>query len=534
MLVPLTRAQARHAAQAANLEQLRESALRNLEAMLASRRRTPQPGAHAGGVDGARDQPRAGAGRGTEERDRARRRVAPAAAPAPRAARARLSWRLTRPLRALRRRCDDARRDDRRGTGRARRSRPSLRPGESTLRRTIDGVVARTPRSPTSTTAARSFEMLQPRPGVWATSRSSGPTPTSVRPGQVKGWARHEVKVDRYSLVAGELLVLLHDGRPDSPTPGPHPARRPLAGGRPPDSHPGRGLAPARQRRHLEEVALRQPPDRALPPRRTRPASCSPGTPTSCPSTYAATCPSSDARKLGRPRVAPRGHTRPVPTHLTTARHLDGLREAMPRSWRTPGAPGSRRRCPPARTGRCSTWSRTRGWCTAGPPPWCEVSGRPTRRSTATRRPAGPSTDPLAWLSDGRRRAGPVDHRRSRGPRGAGLPERRAPGPWLLGPPAVPRDHDPRGRRAGRVPRPGPAARRGLGRPRAGRRRHRRAARRVPHPAPVAAALRRGRAARRTPGRPGGLVGGRHGPAAGRHHPAYDGRRAAGTTPTGS
>ena len=42
----------------------------------------------------------------------------------------------------------------------------------------------------------------------------------SVFPGQVKGWARHEVKADRYSIASGELLVLLHDGRPDSPTNG--------------------------------------------------------------------------------------------------------------------------------------------------------------------------------------------------------------------------------------------------------------------------------------------------------------------------
>jgi dTDP-4-dehydrorhamnose 3,5-epimerase len=41
---------------------------------------------------------------------------------------------------------------------------------------------------------------------------------TSVFPGQVKGWSRHEVKADRYSLASGELLVLLHDGRPQSPT----------------------------------------------------------------------------------------------------------------------------------------------------------------------------------------------------------------------------------------------------------------------------------------------------------------------------
>ena len=41
---------------------------------------------------------------------------------------------------------------------------------------------------------------------------------TSVFPGQIKGWARHEVKVDRYALSSGELLVLLWDGREHSPT----------------------------------------------------------------------------------------------------------------------------------------------------------------------------------------------------------------------------------------------------------------------------------------------------------------------------
>jgi dTDP-4-dehydrorhamnose 3,5-epimerase len=42
----------------------------------------------------------------------------------------------------------------------------------------------------------------------------------SVFPGQIKGWSRHEVKTDRYSLAVGELLVLLHDGRAGSPTAG--------------------------------------------------------------------------------------------------------------------------------------------------------------------------------------------------------------------------------------------------------------------------------------------------------------------------
>lgn len=43
---------------------------------------------------------------------------------------------------------------------------------------------------------------------------------TSIRPGMLKGWFLHERKFDRYHLVSGELLVLLYDDRPDSPTRG--------------------------------------------------------------------------------------------------------------------------------------------------------------------------------------------------------------------------------------------------------------------------------------------------------------------------
>jgi dTDP-4-dehydrorhamnose 3,5-epimerase len=42
----------------------------------------------------------------------------------------------------------------------------------------------------------------------------------TVRPAQIKGWAVHEAKVDRYCIVAGEMLVVLWDGRRDSPTHG--------------------------------------------------------------------------------------------------------------------------------------------------------------------------------------------------------------------------------------------------------------------------------------------------------------------------
>lgn len=41
---------------------------------------------------------------------------------------------------------------------------------------------------------------------------------TSIRPGMLKGWFAHEKKLDRYHIVTGELLLLLYDGREDSPT----------------------------------------------------------------------------------------------------------------------------------------------------------------------------------------------------------------------------------------------------------------------------------------------------------------------------
>ena len=40
----------------------------------------------------------------------------------------------------------------------------------------------------------------------------------SVRPGLVKGWGLHEHKDDRYTLICGELLVILYDARVDTPT----------------------------------------------------------------------------------------------------------------------------------------------------------------------------------------------------------------------------------------------------------------------------------------------------------------------------
>lgn len=82
----------------------------------------------------------------------------------------------------------------------------------------IDGVVTRTPVTHVDHRGAL-FEIFNGDPEVW-------PTPavyvyqTSVFPGQIKGWARHEVKVDRYTIATGELLLLLWDGRAGSPSEG--------------------------------------------------------------------------------------------------------------------------------------------------------------------------------------------------------------------------------------------------------------------------------------------------------------------------
>lgn len=40
----------------------------------------------------------------------------------------------------------------------------------------------------------------------------------SVRPGCVKGWGLHKLHDDRYFLISGEMLLVLYDVRPDSPT----------------------------------------------------------------------------------------------------------------------------------------------------------------------------------------------------------------------------------------------------------------------------------------------------------------------------
>ncbi|NTV38767.1 MAG: dTDP-4-dehydrorhamnose 3,5-epimerase [Demequinaceae bacterium] len=82
--------------------------------------------------------------------------------------------------------------------------------------KTIDGVMTRSPKTHVDF-RGELFEMYTgpdeffPEPVVWVYH-------DIVYPGQIKGWARHEVKIDRYTLVAGSLTMLLWDGREGSPT----------------------------------------------------------------------------------------------------------------------------------------------------------------------------------------------------------------------------------------------------------------------------------------------------------------------------
>lgn len=89
--------------------------------------------------------------------------------------------------------------------------------GESVLK-TIDGVETRSPVIHVDHRGAL-FEVYNGDPDEWRE-----PVvyiyQTSVFPGQLKGWACHEKKIDRYTISSGELLVLLYDARADSPTNG--------------------------------------------------------------------------------------------------------------------------------------------------------------------------------------------------------------------------------------------------------------------------------------------------------------------------
>lgn len=61
------------------------------------------------------------------------------------------------------------------------------------------------------------FELYDPRWG-WHEAPMVFSYCFTIRPGMVKGWAVHREHDDRYVLLFGEMMVVLYDDRPDSPT----------------------------------------------------------------------------------------------------------------------------------------------------------------------------------------------------------------------------------------------------------------------------------------------------------------------------
>lgn len=61
------------------------------------------------------------------------------------------------------------------------------------------------------------FELFHPSWG-WTEAPLVSAYSCTIRPGVVKGWAIHREHEDRYAMIEGELLVVLYDERPDSPT----------------------------------------------------------------------------------------------------------------------------------------------------------------------------------------------------------------------------------------------------------------------------------------------------------------------------
>jgi dTDP-4-dehydrorhamnose 3,5-epimerase len=82
----------------------------------------------------------------------------------------------------------------------------------------IDGVVLHSPPVHLDHRGAL-YELYNGDPSLWSVPLVYSYVFT-VRPGQMKGWGMHEFKDDRYSLIVGEDLLLLHDDRPDSATRG--------------------------------------------------------------------------------------------------------------------------------------------------------------------------------------------------------------------------------------------------------------------------------------------------------------------------
>jgi dTDP-4-dehydrorhamnose 3,5-epimerase len=100
----------------------------------------------------------------------------------------------------------------------ARRDEATVRSDGSSLASVIDGVVTVAPINHVDH-RGRVFEVFNGQGAMWAKPVVYCYAFT-VRHGTTKGWGLHEHKDDRYTLISGEVLTVLHDARVDSPTHG--------------------------------------------------------------------------------------------------------------------------------------------------------------------------------------------------------------------------------------------------------------------------------------------------------------------------
>jgi dTDP-4-dehydrorhamnose 3,5-epimerase len=94
---------------------------------------------------------------------------------------------------------------------------PTVRADGSSLSGNLHGVIAHQP--PIHVDHRGALVEMFTRPEFWEKDFAYA-YQTSIRPGMLKGWFAHQEKMDRYHIVAGELLLLLYDDRPESPTRG--------------------------------------------------------------------------------------------------------------------------------------------------------------------------------------------------------------------------------------------------------------------------------------------------------------------------
>lgn len=93
---------------------------------------------------------------------------------------------------------------------------PTVNAAGQSLRRLIDGVTIR-PLVTHSDGRGSVLELYDPRWGFHSEPLVYAYAFT-IRPGVVKGWSLHQRHEDRYSLVQGEMELVLYDPRPGSPT----------------------------------------------------------------------------------------------------------------------------------------------------------------------------------------------------------------------------------------------------------------------------------------------------------------------------